>query len=100
VDSLIGSSSSSILSRFSFANTSILFQSNQRLQRFLDYLQLDWSQLTPRSDFQRSHLLSMLRELMEWAALLKLASQPPAKLLIRDGRLRSVALSRFGAREC
>jgi len=69
------------------------FQSNQRLQRFLDYLQLDWSQLIPRSDFQRSHLLSMLRELMEWAALLKLASRPPAKLLIRDGLLRSVALT-------
>jgi len=35
----------------------------------------------------------MLRELMEWAALLKLASQPPAKLLIRDGLLRSVLLN-------
>jgi hypothetical protein len=35
----------------------------------------------------------MLRELMEWAALLKLASQPPTKLLIRDGLLRSVLLS-------
>jgi hypothetical protein len=69
------------------------FQSNQRLQRFLNYLQLDWSQLLPRSDFQRSQLLSMLRELMEWAALLKLASQPPVKLLIRDGLLRSVLLT-------
>jgi hypothetical protein len=49
--------------------------------------------LLPQSDFQRSHLLSMLRELMEWAALLKLASQPPAKLLIRDGLLRSVMLT-------
>ena len=35
----------------------------------------------------------MLRELMEWAALLKLASQPPVKLLIRDGLLRSVLLT-------
>lgn len=69
------------------------FQSNHRLQRFLAYLQLDWSQLLPRSDFQRSQLLSMLRELMEWAALLKLASQPPVKLLIRDGLLRSVLLT-------
>ena len=69
------------------------FQSNQRLQRFLAYLQLDWSQLMPRSDFQRSQLLSMLRELMEWAALMKLASQPPVKLLIRDGLLRSVLLT-------
>src|SRR5262249_32301401 len=63
------------------------FQSNERLQKFLTYLKLDWDQLLPRSDFQRSQLLSMLRELMEWAALLKLASQPPAKLLIRDGLL-------------
>lgn len=69
------------------------FQSNQRLQRFLNYLQLDWSQLLPHSDFQRSQLLSMLRELMEWAALMKLASQPPVKLLIRDGLLRSVLLT-------
>ena len=69
------------------------FQSNERLQRFVAYLHLDWEQLLPQSDFQRSHLLSMLRELMEWAALLKLASQPPAKLLIRDGLLRSVMLT-------
>jgi hypothetical protein len=69
------------------------FQSNQRLQRFLTYLQLEWSDLLPRSDFQRSQLLSMLRELMEWAALLKLASQPSAKLLMRDGLLRSVLLT-------
>jgi hypothetical protein len=69
------------------------FQSNPRLQKFVKYLQLDWDQLLPHSDFQRSQLLSMLRELMEWAALLKLASQPPVKLLIRDGLLRSVLLT-------
>lgn len=69
------------------------FQSDQRLQRFLNYLQLDWNELLPSSDFQRTQLLSMLRELMEWATLLKLASQPPAKLLIRDGLLRSVLLT-------
>jgi NurA domain len=69
------------------------FQSNERLQRFVAYLQLDWKELLPQSDFQRSHLLSMLRELMEWAALLKLASQRPPKLLIRDGLLRSVMLT-------
>ena len=69
------------------------FRSDQRLQRFLTYLQLDWNELLPRSDLQRSQLLSMLRELMEWAALLKLASRPPARLLIRDGLLRSVLLT-------
>jgi hypothetical protein len=69
------------------------FKSNERLQRFVNYLELDWSRLVPRSDFQRSQLLSMLRELMEWAALLKLASQPPVKLLVRDGLLRSVLLT-------
>jgi hypothetical protein len=68
------------------------FQSNEQLQRFVSYLRLDWRHLLPESDFQRSHLLSMLRELMEWAALLKLAGKPPAKLLIRDGLLRSVML--------
>jgi hypothetical protein len=69
------------------------FQSNQRCQRFLAYLELDWNELVPRSDLQRSQLLSMVRELMEWAALLKQASQSPAKLLIRDGLLRSVLLT-------
>jgi hypothetical protein len=69
------------------------FQSNDKLQRFLRYLQLEWEQLLPRTDFQRSQLLAMLRELMEWAALMKLASQPPAKLLIRDGLLRSILLT-------
>jgi hypothetical protein len=69
------------------------FQSNDRLQRFIKYLELEWNALLPRSDFQRCQLLAMLRELMEWAALLKLASQPPVKLLIRDGLLRSVLLT-------
>ena len=68
------------------------FQSDPRLQKFLDYLKVDWQELLPRSEFQKSQLLTMLRELMEWAALLKLASQPPAKLLIRDGLLRSILL--------
>ncbi|HYG33173.1 MAG TPA: DNA double-strand break repair nuclease NurA, partial [Clostridia bacterium] len=69
------------------------FHSNPRLQRFLNTLDLDWKELLPRSDFQKSQLLSMLRELMEWAALLELAGQPPARLLIRDGLLRSILLS-------
>ena len=69
------------------------FKSNQRLQRFLNYLELDWDKLLPSSDFQRSQLLSMLRELMGWAGYLKLASPAPPKLLIRDGLLRSVLLT-------
>jgi len=69
------------------------FKSDERLQRFMSYLELEWEELLPRTDLQRSHLLSMMRELMEWAALLKLASQPGAKLLIRDGLLRSILLS-------
>jgi hypothetical protein len=68
------------------------FQSEPRLQRFLAFLGVEWGDLIPRSDFERSNLLAMLRELMEWAALMKLASQPPPKLLIRDGLLRSVLL--------
>lgn len=68
------------------------FQAEPRLQKFLSWLGVGWDALLPSSDFQRSHLLEMMRELMEWAALLKLASQPPAKLLVRDGLLRSVLL--------
>ncbi|HUS37702.1 MAG TPA: DNA double-strand break repair nuclease NurA [Verrucomicrobiae bacterium] len=69
------------------------FQSDPRLQRFMRNLNLDWQQLLPRTDLQRGHLLSMLRELMEWAALIELAAQPGSKLLIRDGLLRSILLS-------
>lgn len=69
------------------------FKSEPRLQKFLDWLGCDWDALLPQTDFQRGNLLGMLRELLEWAALLKLASQPPAKLLIRDGLLRSVLLT-------
>ena len=68
------------------------FQSNPKLQKFLAYVEVEWEELLPTGDFQRSHLLQMLRELMEWAALLKLASQSPPRLLIRDGLLRSVML--------
>lgn len=68
------------------------FQAEPRLQKFLDWLGVDWNALLPTNDFQRSHLLEMMRELMEWAALLKLASQRPPKLLVRDGLLRSVLL--------
>jgi hypothetical protein len=69
------------------------FKSEPRLQKFLDHLNCGWDQLLPNTDFQRSNLLAMLRELMEWAALLELATQPPAKLLLRDGLLRSVLLT-------
>lgn len=78
------------------------FKSEPRLQRFLDYLGCSWDDLLPRSDFQRANLLAMLRELMEWAALLKLANQPRATLLLRDGLLRSVLLTEvvFRALQC
>jgi len=38
------------------------FQSNARVQRFLKYLELDWSQLLPQSDLQRSQLLATRRQ--------------------------------------
>jgi hypothetical protein len=71
----------------------LFLESQPRLRRLLSALNLQWEQLLPDNDLQRSHLLSMLRELMEWTALIDLAGAPPAKLLIRDGLLRSVLLS-------
>lgn len=68
------------------------FGSDQRFQRFLTYLDVSLDDLLPEDDFQRSHLLAMLRELMEWAALLKLATYKRPTLLLRDGLLRSVVL--------
>jgi hypothetical protein len=52
------------------------FASDERFQRFLRYLGVSLDDLLPESDFQKSHLLAMLRELLEWAALLKLAAHP------------------------
>jgi hypothetical protein len=67
-------------------------QSNVRLQRFLNFLQLDWRELAPSDSFRVTNLLQILRELMEWAALMRLAFDPKPKLLLRDGLLRSVIL--------
>ncbi len=68
-------------------------QENRSFGTVLECLGLAWEDLLPQSDFQRGNLLSMLRELMEWGALLELASEPPPRLLIRDGLLRSVLLN-------
>jgi len=68
------------------------FASDERFQRFLRYLGISLEDLLPENDFQKSHLLAMLRELLEWAALLKLAAQKQPTLLLRDGLLRSVML--------
>jgi hypothetical protein len=71
----------------------LFFKTCPQLNHFLRALDLGWERLLPETDFQRSHLLSMMRELMEWAAMLDLAATPPPRLLIRDGLLRSVILS-------
>jgi len=68
------------------------FASDERFQRFLRYLGVTWQDLLPDGDFQRGHLLAMLRELLEWAALLRLAAQRQPTLLLRDGLLRSILL--------
>jgi hypothetical protein len=68
------------------------FASDERFQRFLRYLGVSLDDLMPENDFQKSYLLAMLRELLEWAALLKLAAQKQPTLLLRDGLLRSVML--------
>jgi hypothetical protein len=51
------------------------------------------SDLLPSNDYQKGHLLEMMRELLEWAALLKLAFQKGPLLLLRDGLLRSVLMT-------
>ena len=69
------------------------FAGDDRLQRLLKYLELKWEDLFPRNDYQRSHLVGMLRELLEWAATLKLAAEKKPMLILRDGLLRSILLS-------
>ena len=67
-------------------------RSEPRLQKFLQWLGCSWEEVLPQTDVQQNHLLGMLRELLEWAALLNLASRPPSKLLLRDGLFRSILL--------
>jgi hypothetical protein len=69
------------------------FQSNNQLQAFIKELDFTWEDLLPKTDYQRGNLVSMLRELMEWAALVDLAKQSRSRLLIRDGLLRSILLN-------
>lgn len=68
------------------------FASDERFQKILQYLGVSWQDLLPENDFQKTNLLGMLRELLEWAALLKLAARKEPTLLLRDGLLRSVML--------
>jgi len=69
------------------------FAGDDRLRRLLKFLDLKWDDLLPRSDYQKSHLVGMLRELLEWAATLKLAAEKKPTLILRDGLLRSILLS-------
>lgn len=69
------------------------FAGEERLQRLLSYLSLTWEELIPHTDYQRGNLVAMLRELLEWAATLKLAAERKNLLLLRDGLLRSVLLN-------
>ena len=72
--------------------TKQLCQANPEFADFLNSLGLRPGDLAPRSDGERRQYLSMLRELLEWAALLKLAGGTTPRLLLRDGLLRSVAM--------
>lgn len=69
------------------------FKCEPRIRKFLDWLGCSWEAVLPKTNFQRANLVSMLRELLEWAALLKLASAGPPKVIVRDGLLRTVVLS-------
>ncbi len=68
------------------------FQSNARVQRLVAYLDLTWKDLLPQNEYQTAHLLAMLREFLEWAAILRLACGRGPRLILRDGLLRSVLL--------
>ena len=68
------------------------FRSNERVQRLVKFLGLGWEDLLPRDASGAEHLLPMLRELLEWGALLRLAHGTAPRLILRDGLLRSVLL--------
>ena len=70
--------------------------SNDLAQWFLSELQVTWQELMPRDEYQKSVLMATLRELMEWASVMKLMASSPRSpvLVIRDGLLRSITLNR------
>ena len=69
------------------------FKSNDLIQSLVQELGIEWDDLLPKTSYQKSNLMGMMRELMEWTAILKLAIDPSGPILIvRDGLLRSVAI--------
>ena len=69
------------------------FESNDQLQLFREELNLEWDDFFPSTDYLRSNLMNMLRELLEWSVILKLMHQDSEPMLVlRDGLLRSVGI--------
>lgn len=67
-------------------------RSNERVRKLVAFLGIGWEDLAPRDRAGADHLLPMLRELLEWGALLRLAHGREPRLILRDGLLRSVLL--------
>jgi hypothetical protein len=71
------------------------FKRNKLLQWFISKLKLEWDDVIPNTDFQKANLMGMLRELLEWAAILRLMNTECShQLVVRDGLLRSVGTPR------
>ncbi|HYE77855.1 MAG TPA: DNA double-strand break repair nuclease NurA [bacterium] len=74
----------------------LYFKNNRPLHRLHRDLGTSPEDFLPRDDqsWARANLLGLLRELMEWGALLELVSvaAPPQLLAVRDGLLRTVAI--------
>lgn len=68
-----------------------LWRSNERVRPLLGYLGLEWRDLLPaRAD--APGVVAIIREFLEWGALLRLACAHRNRLILRDGLLRSVVL--------
>ncbi len=69
------------------------FKNNEELQWLKSVLGLDWDAFSPSTDYLKSNLMGMLRELLEWTAILRLMSEESRpRIVLRDGLLRSVGI--------
>lgn len=71
----------------------LYFKSNDELQWLKQQLDLEWDDLFPATEYLKANLMGMLRELLEWTAILRLMTEDSKPhIVLRDGLLRSVTV--------
>lgn len=83
-----------------------VYEESQLLQKFCERIDVKWNELSylipsqqtsDDSDLSTSEMLPVIRDILEWAALVELAAaaRPFRVLLLKDGALRTQSLTRY-----